>query len=90
LKSRTPWEVRDPLDELAELAATAGAEVIATARKSSKRLLPQPSLAAARPTIARHCQSHEVDTVIFDDDLSPAQSRNLEIVPVQGAPTGRC
>jgi GTPase len=24
------------------------------------------------------CQRHEVDTVIFDDELSPAQSRNLE------------
>src|SRR5437870_868229 len=29
---------------------------------------------------ARHCKRHEVDTVIFDDELSPAQSRNLERV----------
>src|SRR5690242_9307118 len=29
---------------------------------------------------ARSCQEAEVDTVIFDDELSPAQSRNLERV----------
>ena len=28
LKSRTSWEVREALDELAELAVTAGAEVV--------------------------------------------------------------
>ena len=29
---------------------------------------------------ARHCHQADVDTVIFDDELSPAQSRNLEKV----------
>src|SRR5207244_8380354 len=29
---------------------------------------------------AGHCKKNEVDTVIFDDELSPAQSRNLESV----------
>jgi GTP-binding protein HflX len=29
---------------------------------------------------ARHCHHADVDTVIFDDELSPAQSRNLEKV----------
>src|SRR5262245_28364722 len=29
---------------------------------------------------AEHCKENEVDTVIFDDELSPAQSRNLERV----------
>src|SRR5208283_1540494 len=29
---------------------------------------------------ARHCRGKDVDTVIFDDELSPAQSRNLERV----------
>src|SRR5690349_15909441 len=24
------------------------------------------------------CKQHEVDTIVFDDELSPAQSRNLE------------
>ena len=27
---------------------------------------------------AQHCRQNEVDTVIFDDEASPAQSRNLE------------
>jgi GTP-binding protein HflX len=30
--------------------------------------------------LAAHCRQHNVDTVIFDDELSPAQSRNLEEV----------
>src|SRR4029453_13695011 len=29
---------------------------------------------------AEHCKENAVDTVIFDDELSPAQSRNLERV----------
>jgi GTPase len=29
---------------------------------------------------AQHCRRADVDTVIFDDELSPAQSRNLETV----------
>src|SRR5207244_12609562 len=29
---------------------------------------------------AKHCHDADVDTVIFDDELSPAQSRNLEKV----------
>src|SRR5438309_8122086 len=29
---------------------------------------------------AAHCRRADVDTVIFDDELSPAQSRNLENV----------
>src|SRR5207237_6061256 len=27
---------------------------------------------------AKECQEQQVDTVIFDDELSPAQNRNLE------------
>jgi len=50
LKSRTAWEVRDSLDELAELAATAGAEVIGDGTQKLEAPLPRPSLAAARPT----------------------------------------
>jgi len=81
LKSRTAWEVRDSLDELAELAATAGAEVIGDGTQKLEAPVAATFIGCGKADeFARHCQSHEIDTVIFDDDLSPAQSRNLEIV----------
>jgi GTP-binding protein HflX len=81
LKSRTAWEVRDSLDELAELAATAGAEVVGDGTQKLEAPVAATFIGCGKADeFARHCQSHEVDTVIFDDDLSPAQSRNLEIV----------
>ena len=81
LKSRTAWEVRDSLDELAELAATAGAEVIGDGTQKLEAPVAATFIGCGKADeFARHCQSQEVDTVIFDDDLSPAQSRNLEIV----------
>jgi len=81
LKSRTAWEVRDSLDELAELAATAGAEVIGDGTQKLEAPVAATFIGCGKADeFARHCQSHEVDTVIFDDDLSPAQSRNLETV----------
>ena len=81
MKSRTAWEVRDSLDELAELAATAGAEVVGDGTQKLEAPVAATFIGCGKADeFARHCQSHEVDTVIFDDDLSPAQSRNLEIV----------
>ncbi len=81
MKSRTAWEVRDSLDELAELAATAGAEVIGGGTQKLEAPVAATFIGCGKADeFARHCQSQEVDTVIFDDDLSPAQSRNLEIV----------
>jgi GTPase len=81
LKSRTAWEVRDSLDELAELAATAGAEIIGDGTQKLEAPVAATFIGCGKADeFARHCRSHEIDTVIFDDDLSPAQSRNLEIV----------
>ena len=81
MKSRTAWEVRDSLDELAELAATAGAEVIGNGTQKLEAPVAATFIGCGKADeFARLCQSQEVDTVIFDDDLSPAQSRNLEIV----------
>ena len=81
MKSRTAWEVRDSLDELAELAATAGAEVVGDGTQRLEAPVAATFIGCGKADeFARHCKSHEVDTVIFDDDLSPAQSRNLEVV----------
>jgi len=82
LKSRNEgWEMRDSLDELAELAATAGGEVVG----EGVQKLDTPNAATfigkgKADEFGTHCRQHNVDTVIFDDELSPAQSRNLEKV----------
>jgi len=71
--------VRDSLDELAELAVTAGADVVGDG--TQKLLAPAAGTfigSGKADELARHCRRQEVDTVIFDDELSPAQSRNLE------------
>jgi len=81
LKSRTGWEVRDSLDELAELAATAGAEVVGDGTQRLEAPVAGTFIGSGKADeFARYCRRHDVDTVIFDDDLSPAQSRNLENV----------
>lgn len=67
------------LDELEFLAETAG---IRTVRRFTQRL-PQPSARiyvgpGKLEEIAVWCKEHEIDVAIFDDELSPAQTRNIE------------
>jgi GTPase len=69
----------DSLAELGELAATAGGEVVGDG--TQKLESPQPATFIGKgkaDEFAEFCRHHDVDTVIFDDELSPAQSRNLE------------
>ncbi len=82
LKSRNNgWVSRDSLDELSELAISAGAEVIGDGLQ--KMAAPCATTFIGRgkaDEFAQRCRRADVDTVIFDDELSPAQSRNLEKV----------
>ncbi|MGC9453882.1 MAG: GTPase HflX [Phycisphaerae bacterium] len=69
----------DPLGELRSLADTAGANVVG--EMLAKRDKPHPGLyvgTGKAEEIAARCEELEVDTVIFDNDLSPAQIRDLE------------
>ena len=77
--ARDAWSLEDSLDELAQLADTAGAEVIGAL---VQRL--------TRPNVAYYLGKGKVeeladlrrevgyDVVVFDDELSPTQQRNLE------------
>ncbi len=81
LKKSGAIKVRESMEELAELATTAGAEVIG----EETQRLDKPHVATfigkgKAAEIAEKCKREEVDTVIFDDELSPAQTRNLEKV----------
>jgi GTP-binding protein HflX len=79
LKSRAAWEVRDSLEELAELARTAGAEVVGDGTQKLEAPTAGTFIGRGKAAeFAQFCRRHEVDTVIFDDELSPAQARNLE------------
>ena len=79
LKSRNHADTRDSLTELGELATTAGGEVIGDGWQKVVSLNPATFIGAGKAgEFADFCRRQDVDTVIFDDDLSPAQSRNLE------------
>ena len=67
------------LDELALLVDTAGADAVA--RVEQRRHSPDPAtyLGSGKVTELRElCEALDADTVVFDDELSPAQQRNLE------------
>jgi GTP-binding protein HflX len=81
LKSRAAWEVQDSLEELKQLACTAGAEVIGQGTQRLNAPLAATFIGSGKvKEFAQQCCQQEVDTVIFDDELSPGQSRNLEKV----------
>jgi GTPase len=71
--------VDEELDELALLVDSAGADVVG--RVVQRRDAPDPATFVGRgkaEEIAALSRSLDVDTVVFDDDLTPAQHRNLE------------
>jgi GTP-binding protein HflX len=81
LKSGPSWKTRDSLDELAELAATAGGAVVGDGTQKLDSPVAGTFIGTGKAEeFAEFCRTNEVDTVVFDDELSPAQSRNLERV----------
>ncbi len=81
LKSRSTWDLQDSLAELEELAATAGGEVVGNGTQKLETPVAGTFIGSGKADeFATQCRQNKVDTVIFDDELSPAQSRNLEEV----------
>jgi GTP-binding protein HflX len=79
LKSGTRTDMQELLDELAELATTAGGEVVGTGTQKVETPNAATYIGKGKAAeFAAFCKQNTVDTVIFDDELSPAQSRNLE------------
>jgi GTP-binding protein HflX len=73
------WPPEDTLEELALLADTAGAEVLETLVQVRKQRDPATLIGEGKVTeVAQRVQSLKANLVIFDDDLTPAQARNLE------------
>ncbi|NTU67347.1 MAG: GTPase HflX [Chlorobiaceae bacterium] len=71
--------VEEYLAELAFLADTAGADVLRSIIQEKRQ--PDPATCIGRgkaEELAEFVKEEKVDLVIFDDDLSPVQARNLE------------
>jgi GTP-binding protein HflX len=67
------------LDELERLVDTAGGDVVG--RFVKERSAPDPATFIGRGSveeIGQAARQEEADLVVFDDELSPAQARNLE------------
>lgn len=81
--SKTPrqqdWQINEHLDELALLADTAGAVVLDRVIQERKQLDPAFYIGKGKAQeVAELVKENELDLIIFDDDLTPAQVRNLE------------
>ena len=77
--SQEPRQAEEFLDELEFLAETDGI----TSVKRFMQRLPQPSARiyvgpGKLEEIARYCEENDIDVAIFDDELSPSQTRNIE------------
>jgi GTP-binding protein HflX len=67
------------LDELAGLATAAGAQVVLRVLQDRPKPDPATFLGTGKvKTLAASCDELDADVVIFDNELSPAQTRNLE------------
>ena len=73
------FKAREYIDELEFLAETAGAEVN---KKFFQRLNSSNPVTFVGPgkldEIAKYIKDNEIDTIIFDDELTPTQLRNIE------------
>ena len=80
-KESDNWPIEDIAEELEELAATGGAEVVDNITYLYDK--PTPNFFIGRgktEELAILCQEEEIDTVIFGCDLSGTHQRNLEEV----------
>src|SRR6266513_1722162 len=78
-ESESLWSVEDSLSELGTLARTAGAEVVGTLIQRLRH--PDVATYIGRGRALELSDTEKqlgLDIVIFDDELSPSQQRNLE------------
>ncbi len=72
------WSLEDTLSELEYLANTAGAQVVGSVTQRANRLGSTYVGSGKVDEIRELMTEFEADVVIFDDELTPAQQRNLE------------
>ena len=79
IKNGSRLDLHDSLAELGELASTAGGTIVGTGVQRLEKPVAGTFIGTGKAEeFASRCKVEDVDTVIFDDELSPAQTRNLE------------
>ncbi len=79
LPSHQRWMVEDNLMELRFLAATSGVEVVDQVVQERSHINPAYFIGKGKvEELSQLLKMYDAATVIFDDDLTPAQIRNLE------------
>ncbi len=79
LPQQTRWVVEENLSELQLLAQTAGVRVVDRLLQDRDRINSTYFIGSGKvEQLARLVKMHDATAVIFDDDLTPAQVRNLE------------
>ncbi len=77
--SLPPWSAADSLEELAQLAGTAGIRV--AGRLAQRLREPNPFTYVGKgklQEIGQEARAAGAGTLLFDDELTPAQARNIE------------
>ncbi len=73
------WEVEENLSELSLLARTAGVAIVDQMIQERTRINPTYFIGSGKvEELTRLVKMHQAKSVIFDDDLTPAQVKNLE------------
>lgn len=81
IRGEEEWRAKDTLDELAQLVESAGAEVAGRFLCRQQKIKAGHYIGTGKAEeIADWIKERPVSMVVFDDDLSPAQGRNLEAV----------
>jgi GTP-binding protein HflX len=73
------WDIEDSLVELAQLAHTAGLDVAGQTWQRLDQFNPATLIGSGKvEEVVELCSDLDCDVVIFDEELSPRQLRNLE------------
>ncbi|MFZ0389726.1 MAG: GTPase HflX [Calditrichia bacterium] len=79
LPGQVSGNIQENMRELQQLARTAGLEVVDSMVQDRQQIHPAFYIGGGKVNeLKQRVQSEKVDVVIFDDDLGPAQIRNLE------------
>lgn len=80
-QSQSEEKLTEYLDELEFLTFTAGGEVVKRFWQKMDKPNPKTFLGTGKmDEIALYCKENEISTVIFDDELSPSQQKNISKV----------
>jgi GTP-binding protein HflX len=75
----TDFEFEESLAELKSLVTSAGGQVVGSVTQTRNRIDPSYYIGKGKVTeIKRQVESQDANLIVFDEQLSPAQVRNLE------------